>query len=99
MRFTGEIVILDELKPGKTTASLLRELKSYDDAGDLLLTGHMPSLTEHVAVLIGAERTESLALGKGGVACVELEQLRSGQGQLRWLMRQSQLRQIAERKA
>ncbi len=99
LRFNGEIVVLDELKPGKTTSSVLRELKSYEDAGDLLLTGHMPSLAEHVGVLIGAERIESLALGKGGIACVELEHLRAGQGQLRWLMRQAQLRQIAERKA
>lgn len=99
LRFTGEIVVLDELKPGKTTSSLLRELKSYEEAGDLLLTGHMPSLAEHVGILIGAERTESLALGKGGIACVEIEELRAGRGQLRWLMRQAQLRQIAERKA
>ena len=97
LRFTGQIVVLDELKPGKTTSSLLRELKSHEAAGDLLLTGHMPSLAENVAVLTGAEHTESLALGKGGIACVELEELRPGGGQLRWLMRQAQLRQIAAR--
>jgi phosphohistidine phosphatase len=96
-RFTGEIIVLDELKPGKTASALFRALKPHQDAGDLLLVGHMPSLAEHIGVLIGAERTESLALGKGGIACVETEHLKPGDGQLRWLMRQAQLRQIAER--
>jgi phosphohistidine phosphatase len=99
IRSAGEIIVLDELKPGKTASALFRALKPHQDAGDLLLVGHMPSLAEHVAVLIGAERMDGLALGKGGIACVETTQIKPGDGQLRWLMRQAQLRQIAERKA
>jgi len=97
LRFDREIIELDELKPGKTTAALFRALKPHQYEGDLLLVGHMPGLAEDVAALIGADRTESLALGKGGIACVETEQIKTGAGQLRWLMRQAQLRQIAER--
>jgi phosphohistidine phosphatase len=99
LRFDGEIIVLDELKPGKTPSALIRALKPHQDAGDLLLVGHMPSLSEHVAAFIGAEHMDGLAFGKGGIACVETEQLRPGAGELRWLMRQAQLRQIAERRA
>lgn len=99
IRSAGEIIVLDELKPGKTVSALLRALKPHQDAADLLLVGHMPCLAEYVGVLIGAERMDSLALGKGGIACVETGQLKAGAGQLRWLMRQAQLRQIAERRA
>ena len=55
----------------------------------------MPSLSEHVAALIGAKKSDGLAMGKGGVACVELEAMRLGQGRLRWLIRQKQLAVIA----
>lgn len=46
------------------------------------------------AALIGAQSANGLPLGKGGVACVELDQLRAGAGALRWLMRQKQLAKI-----
>jgi phosphohistidine phosphatase len=93
--FAGKIEILDELENSTTTGSLLKALKSFGSANEILLVGHIPSLSEHLAALIGARSAEGLPLGKGSVACVELEQLRAGAGQLRWLMRQKQLRELA----
>jgi phosphohistidine phosphatase SixA len=55
----------------------------------------MPSLAEHIAACIGVKSAEAVPLGKGGMACVELEELRAGAGSLRWLMRQKQLAEIA----
>jgi hypothetical protein len=46
-------------------------------------------------VLIGGTKPANTPLGKGGAACVELPVLRAGAGQLRWLMRNKQLRMIA----
>jgi hypothetical protein len=59
----------------------------------------MPSLAEHLAAFIGAANGRGFPLGKGSVACVELEHLRAGSGHLRWLMRQKQLRHLVERNA
>ena len=95
MKFSGDVQPLDELANGASTSSLLNALRSYASASDILLVGHMPSLAEHLATLIGAKDAQAFPLGKASVACVELEQLRAGTGQLRWLMRQKQLLKIA----
>lgn len=96
MKFPDDVEPLDELANGASTPSLLKALRSYASAGEVLLVGHMPSLAEHLAALIGAENAQGFPLGKASVACIELEQLRAGTGQLRWLLRQKQLRAIAD---
>lgn len=95
LKFSGDIEILDELLNDTSTPALLKALKRHGAANELLLIGHMPSLAEHIAALIDAQSANGLPLGKGGVACVELDQLRAGRGALRWLMRQKQLAKIA----
>jgi len=99
LEFTGEVESMDELANGTSTPSLLKALKPFASDGDILLVGHMPSLAEHLAAFLGASGPQGFPLGKASVACIELEQPRAGAGQLRWLMRQKQLRQIAERNA
>ena len=86
---------LEELRNGASTTDLLRALQSHVCAGDLLLVGHMPSLAGHVAALGGERSAEAFAFGKGAVACVELEQLRPGDGRLRWMHNQTQLKSLA----
>ncbi len=97
LKFPGDVEFLKELANNTTIAAFLKTLKPFASANEILLVGHMPSLSEHLAALIGAESPEAFPLGKASVACVELEQLRAGAGQLRWLMRQKQLREIADR--
>ena len=97
--FTSPVEILDELLNDASTPSLLKALKSHHEAGELLLVGHMPRLADHVAALIDAQSAGGLSLGKGSVACVELDHLRPGAGQLRWFMRQKQLRLLARRRS
>ena len=96
LKFSKDIQLIDELKNGSSTAFLLKALKACGSDGEVVMVGHMPSLAEHLAAFIGAESAHSLAVGKGGVACVELEGLRVGTGQLRWLMRLQQLRAVTE---
>jgi len=95
LQFPGEVGTLVELTNGTPTAALLRALHPCHAPAALVLVGHMPSLAEHLAALIGAGRGDGLTFGKGGVACVELPELRAGRGELRWLLRQKQLRLIA----
>ncbi len=97
MKFRGEVESLDELTNGTSTPTLLKVLQSYSSPEEILLVGHMPSLSEHLAALIGSKNPQGLPLGKGSVACVDLDELRLGRGQLRWLLRQKHLRYIAER--
>ncbi len=97
LKVSGGVELLDELLNDASTPALLKALKPCGDAHELLLVGHVPSLSEHVAALIGANTAEGLPFGKGSIACIELEQWRIGTGQLRWLMRQKQLLQIAGR--
>jgi phosphohistidine phosphatase len=97
LKFPGDVESLDELENGASTSSLLKVLKPLSSPNDILLVGHMPSLSEHLAALIGAESAQAFPLGKASVACMELEQWRIGTGQLRWLMRQKRLQEIADR--
>jgi phosphohistidine phosphatase SixA len=92
-----DVALLYELANNASTASLLKALRPYASCGEILLVGHMPSLSEHLAVLIGAPNGRAFPLGKAGVACIELAHLRAGAGQLRWLMRQKQLQEISKR--
>jgi phosphohistidine phosphatase len=98
MKFRGDIELLDELTNGTSTPALLKVLQSYSPGEEILLVGHMPSLSEHLAAIIGSKSPQGLPLGKGSVACVDGDEMRPGRGQLRWLMRQKQLHQIVERK-
>ena len=97
LKFSGDVEFLEELANNTTTSALLKALKPLASAGEIMLVGHMPALSEHLAALTGAETAQAFPLGKASVACIEMEQLRAGTGQLRWLMRQKQLREIAAR--
>ena len=92
-----DVELLPELGNNASTASLLKALRPYALASEIILVGHMPSLAEHLAVMIGVTNGRGFALGTGSVACIELQQLRAGAGQLRWLMSQKQLRQVSDR--
>jgi phosphohistidine phosphatase len=96
MKVHSEVQLADELTNGTPTQTLLRALKPYSAENEILLVGHMPSLSEHLAALVGSKNPQGLPLGTACVACVDLDELRPGKGQLRWLLRQKQLHRIAE---
>jgi phosphohistidine phosphatase len=84
LHFPEGIETLAELENGASTTALLNALPMHP-TGVMLLVGHMPSLTDHVAELIGGEVTRDLGFSKGSVACVTLAQLRVGTARLAWL--------------
>lgn len=90
-----ELVQVAELENGPSTSALLRALKPYSRADELILVGHMPSLAEHLAELIGVKNTRGLQLGKGSAVCLKTDVLREGAAEVRWWMRQKQLALIA----
>ncbi len=96
MRSMAKVEVATELTNDTATTTLVRFLKKTIEDEEIVLVGHAPGLSIHIAALIGAKDHEGLPLGKGGIACVELDQLQIGKGELRWLMRQRQLKVIAQ---
>ncbi len=91
----SDVEVADELENGPSTTALIRGLKPFATARELILVGHMPSLAEHLAEFLGVKNTQGFPFGKGTVVCLELDLLREGAGQLRWWMRQKQLELLA----
>ena len=85
LKFAGPTEAIEELNNGESTPFLLRALPAVSE---IILVGHMPSLAEHVATMIGTPPFPGLTFGKGSVACVEL---RDSSGNLQWLKHLSQL--------
>jgi len=85
---------LDELRNDTSSSRLFRAIKTAGNEKEIVLVGHMPSVSDHVAYLIGAGSGAGLAFGKGSVALIEANELRAGGGELRWLVRQKQLREL-----
>ena len=96
LKFDGETTAIEELANESTSAQLLHALKRLSDKETLLLVGHMPSLADHLAALIGAHGANGLGFGKASVAYVEIDNLREGAGSLHWFMRQKQLALLVE---
>ena len=87
--FDGPTESLDELANGATTSSLIKALSPTSD--ETILVGHMPSLAEHVAAIVGAKSPAEFTFGKGSVACIELVRPKLSAGKLQWLRHLPQL--------
>ena len=85
-----------ELAPGRTPAQALALIRKHD-VESLALVGHEPDLTELIGVCVaGAGMRVSLALKKGGAACVSFgAPPRPGAGHLDWLLTPKALRALA----
>jgi phosphohistidine phosphatase len=85
-----------ELAPGRTPAQALALIRKQD-VESLALVGHEPDLTELIGVCVaGAGLRVSLALKKGGAACVSFGvPPRPGAGHLDWLLTPKALRALA----
>jgi phosphohistidine phosphatase len=84
-----------DLAPGRTPAQALALMRKHD-VESLALVGHEPNLSELIAVSVaGAGARVSLALKKGGAACITFAAPpRPGQGQLEWLLVPKALRAL-----
>jgi phosphohistidine phosphatase len=84
LKFAGTIEAIEELNNGESTPALLRALPA---ASEIILVGHMPSLAEHLAAMIGSPTAAGFAFGKGSVACIEFQ---DSSGNLQWFKHLSQ---------
>jgi phosphohistidine phosphatase len=85
------LVTVDALRPDGRYDALTAALGRLGRDRSVALVGHMPSIGEIAARLIGAK--EPLAFKKGGVCCIETETLPPvGAGQLVWFLPPKALR-------
>ena len=88
------LVTVDALRPAGRYDALLAALGRLGRDRSVALVGHMPSIGEFAARLIGA--SEPLPFKKGGVCCIEADTLPpSGAGQLLWFVPPRALRALA----
>ena len=86
LRYQGELVSSDQLTPYASPHKTWDELREYRQAGEILVVGHNPHLSELVSLLTGA-RAGAVEMKKAGLACLEL--ISAGpqpRATLHWLM-------------
>jgi phosphohistidine phosphatase len=89
------LVPVDALRPGGRHDALMAALRRLGDDRTVALVGHMPSMGEIAARLIGA--TEPLPFKKGAVCCIEVDGLPPAQaGRLHWFLPPRALRALGQ---
>lgn len=83
----------DSLLPGAAPSELLRELVKLRGEA-VMCFGHAPHLDLFIAHCLGG-RSPLTSLKKAGAACLEMEKLSTGAGELLWLLTAKALRQLA----
>jgi phosphohistidine phosphatase len=90
------LVTVEALRPGGRYDAVLAALGRLGADRSVALVGHMPSIGELAARLIGARAP--LAFKKGGVCCIEADALPpAGPGELRWFVPPRALRALGRR--
>ena len=87
------LVTVDALRPGGRYDALMAALGRLGNDRSVALVGHMPSMGDIAARLIGAK--EPLPFKKGAVCCIETDGLPpAGASQLRWFLPPRALRAL-----
>jgi phosphohistidine phosphatase len=90
---TAPLVTVDALGPGGRYDAVMAALGRLGSDRSVALVGHMPSIGEIAARLIGAR--EPLAFKKGATCCIEVDGLPpTGRGQLAWFLPPRALRAL-----
>lgn len=84
----------DELKPGGDVKALVKKLTLLDSSFEnIVLVGHEPCLSESISLFTTGRTDANLALKKGGLAKLEIDELRSGKcATLAWLLTPAQMK-------
>jgi phosphohistidine phosphatase len=83
LKLSDRLATDDRLAPGFGQTMLARVVRSHADAGALMLVGHEPDFSQTIGSLIGGGR---VVCKKGGVACVNVPDIRAMEGDLEWLV-------------
>jgi phosphohistidine phosphatase len=87
---------IPELAPERSVQELVTRLADYGDETRILLVGHQPLLGETASFLLSRNKMTGIPLKKGGLCCLEIDDLRSeAPAVLNWMLTPKQLRLLA----
>ena len=72
------------LASGMTPEAALTALRAYRQFAEVMVVGHQPDLGDLIGTLLGLQASQSFAVGKASLTCLECEELARGAGKLVW---------------
>ena len=86
----------DELKPTGEPTSLFERLSKFGSRQQILIVGHEPYLSGMIGEIVGGKGSVNLAMKKGGLAKVRINEFKPAvSGELRWLLTSRLMRKMA----
>jgi phosphohistidine phosphatase len=87
-----DIKVTETLQPTAPAPEAIAFLKAYEDKDRALLAGHLPSLGEIASDLLSEGTKVAIRFSMGGVCRIDVDLLRAGSGELKWLVPPEHLR-------
>jgi phosphohistidine phosphatase len=85
------LILIDQLSPLGDLSKLIEEILLKYDFDRIVLVGHEPDLSMLISMLISGDTTLSVTMKKGGICCLNVEQLAAGKcATLEWLINPAQ---------
>lgn len=75
---------INGITPDNDPLAVMRLLQEYEQH-TLLMVSHQPLVSALVALLVDGDINGGYSMGTASVACLQLDQVGPGQGQLKWL--------------
>jgi phosphohistidine phosphatase len=93
----NQLAFSDHLAPSGFAKDLLSEINEKYPVENLMLVGHEPYLSDLIAMLLAGDLSPSIAMKKGGLCRLSIENLVYGKcATLEWLLTPAQLSRISE---
>jgi phosphohistidine phosphatase len=94
LKLKKRLTFADELQPGGDAKALVKRIATLGPKPEnLVLVGHEPDLSKLISLFVTGQPDAGFALKKGGLAKLEIEQLRVGQcANLAWLLTPGQMK-------
>ena len=90
------IEVTETLEPTVPAKDALSYLAAYSDKSRIFLAGHLPSLGEIASTFVCDRSHVSFHFEMGGVARIDVEELKAHNGELRWFLTPSQLTMLSQ---
>jgi phosphohistidine phosphatase len=92
-----QLVLNDHLTPSGFAKDLIAEINENYQVDNLMLVGHEPYLSDLVAMLVAGDPSMSIAMKKGGLCCLSIDNLGYDKcATLEWLMMPAQLTRMGK---
>ena len=87
----GGIVETEQVKAMTPVEETIRYLEQFQDKQSVLIAGHLPSLAEVASSLLTSGSKTTIQFERGGIGRIDVDELPTHEGQLRWYLTPVQL--------